>query len=174
MNKDNIKAPCSILEDKQLKLFDFFEEFSEYESYGEKLSNGCLNSDDNLIRLTKHGNFYFKYKYTFCPNCYSSNVVKNGNYVRKLYFLNVEEQKCIIRKYKCKKCGKIFYTNIKSIVDENCNITKPVIEYINEIYTLFLEIAFIKFSIYYKRFFNVDISHQSIESCIIIWMKMMI
>ncbi len=31
MNKDNIKAPYSILEDKQLKLFDFFEEFSEYE-----------------------------------------------------------------------------------------------------------------------------------------------
>ena len=29
MNKDNTKAPCSILEDKQLKLFDFFEEFSE-------------------------------------------------------------------------------------------------------------------------------------------------
>ena len=57
MNKDNTKAPCSILEDKQLKLFDFFEEFSEYESYGEKLSNGCLNSDDNLIRLIKHGNF---------------------------------------------------------------------------------------------------------------------
>lgn len=27
MNKDNIKAPCSILDDKQLKLFDFFEEF---------------------------------------------------------------------------------------------------------------------------------------------------
>ena len=51
------------MEDKQLKLFDFFEEFSEYESYGEKLSNGCLNSDDNLIRLIKHGNFYFKYKY---------------------------------------------------------------------------------------------------------------
>lgn len=86
MNKDNIKAPCSILEDKQLKLFDFFEEFSEYESYGEKLSNGCLNLDDNLIRLIKHGNFYFKYKYAFCPDCYSSNVVKTGNYVRKLYF----------------------------------------------------------------------------------------
>ena len=83
--------------------------------------------------------FFFKYKYAFCPDCYSSNVVKNGNYVRKLYFLNVGEQKCIIQKYKCKKCGKIFYTDIKSIVDENCNITKK--------YTLFLEIAFIKFSI---------------------------
>ena len=47
--------------------------------------------------------FIFKYKYAFCPDCYSSNVVKNGNYVRKLYFLNVGEQKCIIQKYKCKK-----------------------------------------------------------------------
>ncbi|WP_172440000.1 MULTISPECIES: hypothetical protein [Methanobrevibacter] len=44
MNKDNTKAPCSILEDKQLKLFDFFEEFSEYESYGEKLSNDLQSS----------------------------------------------------------------------------------------------------------------------------------
>lgn len=166
MNKDNTKAPCSILEDKQLKLFDFFEEFSEYESYGEKLSNGCLNSDDNLIRLTKHGNFYFKYKYAFCPDCYSSNVVKNGNYVRKLYFLNVGEQKCIIQKYKCKKCGKIFYTDIKSIVDENCNITKPVIEYINEIYSVSGNSIY-KIQYMLKRFFNVDISHQSIESCII-------
>lgn len=173
MNKDNTKAPCSILEDKQLKLFDFFEEFSEYESYGEKLSNGCLNSDDNLIRLIKHGNFYFKYKYAFCPDCYSSNVVKNGNYVRKLYFLNVGEQKCIIQKYKCKKCGKIFYTDIKSIVDENCNITKPVIEYINEIYSVSGNSIY-KIQYMLKRFFNVDISHQSIESCIIIWMKMMI
>ena len=27
MNKDNIKAPYSILEDKQLKLFDFLKNF---------------------------------------------------------------------------------------------------------------------------------------------------
>lgn len=36
-------------------------------------------------------------------------LLKNGNYVRKLYFLNVVEQKCIIQKYECKKCGKIFF-----------------------------------------------------------------
>ena len=48
------------------------------------------DSDDNLIRLTKHGNFYFKYKYAFC-HCYSSNVVKNGMFV--CIFLNVGEQK---------------------------------------------------------------------------------
>ena len=59
----------------------FFEEFSEYESYEEQLSNGCLNPDDNLIRLIKHGNFYFKYKHAYCSDCYSSNVVKNGNYI---------------------------------------------------------------------------------------------
>ena len=88
-------------------------------------------------------------------------------------FLNVGEQKCIIQKYKCKKCGKIFYTDIKSIVDENCNITKPVIEYINEIYSVSGNSIY-KIQYMLKRFFNVDISHQSIESCIIIWMKMMI
>lgn len=83
-----------------------------------------------------------------------------------MYFLNVGEQKCIIQKYKCKKCGKIFYTDIKSIVDENCNITKPVIEYINEIYSISGNSIY-KIQYMLKRFFNVDISHQSIESCII-------
>ena len=87
-------------------------------------------------------------------------LLKNGNYVRKLYFLNVVEQKCIIQKYECKKCGKIFfYTDVKSIVDENCNIAKPVIEYINEIILCFWKIAFYKIQYMLKRFFNVDISH---------------
>ena len=35
MKTDNTKAPYSILDDEQLKLFDFFEEFSEYETYEE-------------------------------------------------------------------------------------------------------------------------------------------
>ena len=55
---------------------------------------------------------------------------------RKLYFLNIGEQKCIIQKYKCKKCGKIFLTDMTPIVDKNCNITKPIIEYINEMYAV--------------------------------------
>ena len=166
MNKDNIKAPCSILEDKQLKLFDFFEEFSEYESYGEKLSNGCLNSDDNLIRLTKHGNFYFKYKYAFCPDCYSSNVVKNGNYVRKLYFLNVGEQKCIIQKYKCKKCGKVFYSDLSSLVYLNSNITLPVIDCIKNLYQIYgAGLHKIRFNL--KQEHNIEISHQSIENILL-------
>ena len=61
---------------------------------------------------------------------------------------------------------KFFYTDIKSIVDENCNITKPVIEYINEIYSVSGNSIY-KIQYMLKRFFNVDISHQSIESCII-------
>ena len=81
MKTENIKAQYSILDDEQLKLFDFFEEFSEYETYEEQLSNGCLNPEDNLIRLTKHNNFYFKYKHAHCSDCYSSNIVKNGNYI---------------------------------------------------------------------------------------------
>ncbi len=33
---------------------------------GEKLSKGCLNSDNNLIRLTKHGNFILNINMHFC------------------------------------------------------------------------------------------------------------
>lgn len=36
-----------------------------------------------------------------------------------------------------KNVVKFFYTDVKSIVDENCNIVKSVIEYINEIYSVF-------------------------------------
>lgn len=31
-------------------------------------------------------------------------------------FLNVGEQKCIIQKYKCKKCGKIFFILILNLL----------------------------------------------------------
>lgn len=55
---------------------------------------------------------------------------------------------------------------MESIVDENCNITKPVIEYINETYSVSGNSIY-KIQNMLKRFFNVDISHQSIESCII-------
>ncbi len=48
----------------------------------------------------------------------------------------LENKNALFRNINVKKCGKIFYTDIKSIVDENCNITKPVIEYINEIYSI--------------------------------------
>ena len=83
-----------------------------------------------------------------------------------MYFLNIGEQKSIVQKYKCKKCGKIFLTDIKSFVDKNCNITKPVIEYINEMYSVSGNNIY-KIQYMLKRFFNVDVSHQSIEFRII-------
>ena len=45
----------------------------------------------------------------------------------------LENKNALFRNINVKNVVKFFYTDIKSIVDENCNITKPVIEYINEI-----------------------------------------
>ncbi len=52
-------------------------------------------------------------------------------------YLNIGEQKGIVLQYKCKNCGKIFHTDVKSIADENYNITIHVIDYINDLHFVF-------------------------------------
>ncbi len=92
---------------------------------------------DNLIRLEKHGKIYFKNKIAVCSSCNSRNTVKNGTYERKLIFLRIGEQICTIQKYKCKKCGKVFYSDLSSLVYLNSNITLPVIDCIKNLYQIY-------------------------------------
>ena len=61
-------------------------------------------------------------------------TVKNGTYERKLIFLRIGEQICTIQKYKCKKCGKVFYSDLSSLVYPNSNIKLPVIDCIENLY----------------------------------------
>ena len=37
--------------------------------------------------------------------------VKNGAYSRKLIFLTIGGQNCVVQKYKCNKCGHVIYTD---------------------------------------------------------------
>ena len=137
MLKTKIKAPYQNMDLKEYKLFDFVPEFSEFRQFDDLSRYGCENIDNNLIRLEKRGKIYFKNKISICPNCNSTHTVKNGTYKRKLILLRIGEQLCNIQKYKCKKCGKVFYTDLSSLVYDNSNITLPVINCIENLYQIY-------------------------------------
>lgn len=166
MTNNNINAPYDYMESKQFKLFDFVPEFSEFRQSDDFSRFGCQNIEDNLIRLEKHGKIYFKNKIAVCPSCNSRNTVKNGIYKRKLIFLRIGEQICTIQKYKCKKCGKVFYSDLSSLVYLNSNITLPVIDCIKNLYQIYgVGLHKIRFNL--KQEHNIEISHQSIENILL-------
>lgn len=166
MTNNNINTPYDYMESKQFKLFDFVPEFSEFRQSDDLSRFGCQNIEDNLIRLEKHGKIYFKNKITVCSSCNSRNTVKNGTYERKLIFLRIGEQICTIQKYKCKKCGKVFYSDLSSLVYLNSNITLPVIDCIKNLYHIYgAGLHKIRFNL--KQEHNIEISHQSIENILL-------
>ena len=166
MCNNNIKAPYEYMEPKEYKLFDFVPEFSEFRQFDDLSRFGCENIEDNLIRLEKRGKIHFENRIAICPSCKSHHTVKNGTYERKLIFLRIGEQICTIQKYKCKKCGKVFYTDLSSLVYPNSNITLPVIECIENLYQIYgAGLHKIRFDL--KQQHNIEISHQSIENIIL-------
>ena len=92
--------------------------------------------------------------------------LKNGVYERKLIFLRIGERICTVQKYKCKKCGKVFYTDLSSLVYPNSNITLPVIECIENLYQIYgAGLHKMRFDL--KQQHNIEISHQSIENILL-------
>ena len=166
MSKTKIKAPYQCMDLKEYKLFDFVPEFSEFRQFDDLSRFGCENIDNNLIRLEKRGKIYFENKISICPSCNSTHTVKNGTYERKLIFLRIGEKLCTIQKYKCKKCGKVFYTDLSSLVYDNSNITLPVINCIENLYQIYgASLHKIRFDL--KQQHNIEISHQSIENILL-------
>ena len=166
MSKRKIKAPYQCMDLKEYKLFDFVPEFSEFRQFDDLSRFGCENIDNNLIRLEKRGKTYFENKIVICPSCNSTHTVKNGTYERKLIFLRIGEKLCTIQKYKCKKCGKVFYTDLSSLVYDNSNITLPVIDCIENLYQIYgASLHKIRFDL--KQQHNIEISHQSIENILL-------
>ena len=137
MTNIKTKAPYECMKPKEYKLFDFVPEFSEFRQSDDLSRFGCENIDDNLIRLEKKGKIHFENKIALCPSCKSHHTVKNGTYERKLIFLRIGEKICTIQKYKCKKCGKVFCTDLSSLVNANSNITLPIIDCIEDLYQIY-------------------------------------
>ena len=166
MSSKNIKAPYECMELKEYKLSDFVPEFSEFRQFDDLSRFGCENIEDNLIRLEKRGKIHFQNRVAICPSCKSHHAVKNGVYERKLIFLRIGEQICTVQKYKCKKCGKVFYSDLFSIVYPNSNITLPVIDCIENLYQIYgAGLHKIRFDL--KQQHNIEISHQSIENILL-------
>ena len=166
MTSTNIKASNSIMFDIEFKLSDFIPEFSRFRTDEDKIRNGCQSIDDSLFVSTRKGKKYFKPVTVVCTKCGSHDVVKNGTYSRKLIFLTIGEQNCVVQKYKCNKCGHVIYTDLSSIVNGNANITIPVIEHIEYLYSYFNgSLHKIRKSL--KKEHNIEISHQSIENIIL-------
>ena len=166
MTSKNIKAPYECMELKEYKLSDFVPEFSEFRQSDDLSRFGCENIENNLIRLEKRGKIHFENRIGICPSCKSHHTVKNGTYERKLIFLRIGEQICTIQKYKCKKCGKVFYSDLSSLVYPNSNITLPVIDCIENLYQIYgAGLHKIRFNL--KQQHNIEISHQSIENILL-------
>ena len=166
MTSKNIKAPYECMELKEYKLSDFIPEFSEFRQSDDLSRFGCENIEDNLIRLEKRGKIHFENRIAICPSCKSHHTIKNGTYERKLIFLRIGEQICTIQKYKCKKCGKVFYSDLSSLVYPNSNITLPVFDCIENLYQIYgAGLHKIRFNL--KQQHNIEISHQSIENILL-------
>ena len=86
-------------------------------------------------------------------------LLKMELYSRKLIFLTIGEQNCVVQKYKCNKCGHVIYTDLSSIVNGNANISIPVIEHIEYLYSYFNgSLHKIRKSL--KKEHNIEISHS--------------
>ena len=166
MNTRKIKAPYNSIESKQFKLFDFVPEFSEFREFEDFSRFGCEFINDNIIRLEKRAKIHFENKIAICPSCKSTCNVKNGVYERKLIFLRIGDKMCSIQKYKCKKCGKTFSTDLSSLVSDNSNITLPVINCIENLYQIYGS-GLHKIRFFLKKQHNIKISHQSIENILL-------
>lgn len=166
MPKENTKASNNSINNNQYKLSDFVPEFAELRQSEDNSRFGCDNISNNLFRTFKKGKIYFKNIKTRCPTCKSQKVNKDSVVGRKLIFLRIGEQRCLIQKYKCKLCGYRFQTDLSSIVDKNNNITLPVIKYIIHLYSHFTGSIY-KIQKSLKEEHNICISHQSIENIIL-------
>ena len=70
------------------------------------------------------------------------------------------------RNINVKKCGKVFYTDLLSLVYANSNITVPVIDCIENLYQIYgAGLHKIRFDL--KQQHNIEISHQSLENILL-------
>ena len=166
MTKRNTKASDSTLTGKQYKLSDFIPEFAKFRSNDMEFSSKYGNIDDNLYQSFKRGKIYFKSIKVRCTKCKHDKVRMNGVVERKLIFLNIEMQTCLVQQFKCKKCGATVSTDLSSIIRLNSNITYHVTEHVIHLYSFFTG-SLHKIQKSLKVEHNIEISHQSVENIIL-------
>lgn len=102
----------------------------------------------------------------FCMNCLSRDFIKYGFTKRKLIFEEGGATGVRVQRYKCKKCGKTFQTDLSLIVKPNCNFTNNIREKTDYLMGSYLT-SLNNTSDIFKVFSGVDISHQTIQNFLI-------
>ena len=162
----NTKASNNRLDAIQYKLTDFVPEFVEFRQPEDNSRFGCDTISNNLFMTFRNGRIYFNNISARCPSCKSHKVVYDSTIGRKLIFLRIGTNYCIIQRYRCKKCGYRFKADLSSIVYDNTNVTIPVILHIIHLYSLFTGTLYkIQESLIKEH--NINISHQTIENIIL-------
>jgi len=164
----NIKttAPIYSMCDKTYKLSYFCEELSEYEEKQSGILKKGENYNNNLKKWFKKDILHIEMLIPICHHCYSSKVIKNNKTERILYFYDKSEVKTEIQGYKCKKCGKTFYTNVEEIVSKNSNYTNDFIQKTLEL-VVFFNGSLRNVACKVKKDTGIGISHQTIENWIL-------
>ncbi len=101
-----------------------------------------------------------------CPNCNSRKVTRWCLYSKNI----ISEHYCgniIMQRYQCKRCGKTFITNFNEHFDIYSNISNSLKDKSCQIKELnwssLRDIAH-----YYKIFYGIDISHETIRKALIV------
>ena len=166
MLSKKIKAPNTILHDKQLKLYDFIEDFVEIKSDTFLDIDKAKCKSKSVTRLSKNGKIIFKEEHTHCPECYSKNIVKNGYNKRKLHILDEGYVTTCVERYTCKKCGKHYQADLSDYVDKNSNITNEIKDIIWKYYAIAM-ISIRNTQLILKLIHKINISYQAIEDIIL-------
>lgn len=166
MTNENTKASNNSMKDIEYKLTDFIPEFVEFRQPEDNSRFGCNDISENLFRTTRNGKIYFKNIAASCPSCKSRNVIYDSVINRKLVFLRIGRKNCDIQKYKCQECGYRFKTDLSSIVNENTNVTLPVMRHIIHLYCYFTGSLY-KIQKSIDKEHKINISHQTIENVIL-------
>ena len=103
MTIQKIPAPVDSLFDQGYKLSYFCEGLSKYVENQLKSNPKEYNVSKTLHKWFKKDIFHIEMFKTFCPECFSKFMIKNGVKERILYFNDKGIVKTEIQAYKCKK-----------------------------------------------------------------------
>lgn len=101
-----------------------------------------------------------------CPHCNSRKVVQWNLYSKNI----ISEQYCgeiTIQRYYCKRCKKTFITDLKDQFDRYSNISTSLKEKAWEIKELNWS-SLRDIAKYYKIFYDIDISYETIRNALIV------
>jgi transposase-like protein len=103
----------------QLKLSDCFSGKSTFgDALTEQLSVSRKRNLNECNELILHAGNRFEIHNPRCPDCDSSDVIKQEFYPRNLKLAEFGQQTVYVRRYSCKKCNKKFTTSLNAIVEK--------------------------------------------------------